>query len=246
MKKIFILSLIALAALSCKKDETLRYNNITMGNIEGEVIISDQGNTFNIAESLYQVELANYERALISCDVLSETGEKTYDIRLNSIIRVLDKEVKTMDDSTEEEDLNIDDPIMINEVWYSGGYLNIDIEFFFKAGSETPHFINLIHETSEEGKHIFTLRHNALGELPYETLSDETFYLSRGYVSYPISRVIEGNSADIILNWKSYKITPEGPSFVETHEISREYKWTRGGYEHAPRTFNAKSSAALR
>ena len=156
MKKIFILSLIALAALSCKKDETLRYNNITMGNIEGEVIISDQGNTFNIAESLYQVELGNYERALISCDVLSETGEKTYDIRLNSIIRVLDKEVKTMDDSTEEEDLNIDDPIMINEVWYSGGYLNIDIEFFFKTGSETPHFINDTRDIRGRKAHLHT------------------------------------------------------------------------------------------
>lgn len=246
MKKIFYSLLIIAAFASCKKDDTLRYNNITMGNIDGETIISDQGNRFNIVESLYKVELDNYKRVLISCDVLSETSENTYDVKLNDIMRVLEKDVKTMDDSTEEEDLNINDPIMIKDVWYSGGYLNLIIEFFYKEGSANPHFINLLHEISGDGKHIFTLRHNALGELPYEKLADETYYLTGGYVSFPISRVIEGNSADIVLNWKSYKISPDGQALADTLDVTKEYKWTRGGYEHAPRSTDVKSSIELR
>ena len=245
MKKIFYSLLIIAAFASCKKDDTLRYNNITMGNIDGETIISDQGNTFNIVESLYKVELDKYKRVLLSCDVLSETGENTYDVKLNDIIPVLEKEVKTMDDSTEEEDLNVNDPLIIKDVWYSGGYLNLIIEFFYKAGSENPHFINLLHEISGDGKHIFTLRHNALGELPYEKLADETYYLHGGYVSFPISRVIEGDSADIVLNWKSYKFSPDGQALADSHDETKEYKWTRGGYEHAPRSTDVKSSIEL-
>ena len=40
----------ALAAASCQKDDTLYYNNLTMGNIVDGRFVSDQGNTFNIVD----------------------------------------------------------------------------------------------------------------------------------------------------------------------------------------------------
>ena len=43
-------ALIALAAVSCSKDTTIRYNNATMGNIVSGRFVSDQGNTFNVVE----------------------------------------------------------------------------------------------------------------------------------------------------------------------------------------------------
>lgn len=248
MRKILYAVIAVCALASCKKDDTLRYNNMTMGNIDEQTIISDQGNTFNIVESLLNVDLAKFpnERVLLTCDVLKETSDNTYDIRLTSITNVLTKNVKTLADSTPEENLEIDDPLILRDIWYSGGYLNLYIEFFHKAGSMNPHFINLLHETSEDGKHIFTLRHNASGELPYEKLADETFYLTGGYVSFPISRVIEGNSADIVLNWKSYKFSSDGQTLPDIYDVTKEYKWTRGGYEHAPRSMNVKSAIELR
>ena len=236
------------ALASCKKDDTLRYNNMTMGNIDGQTIISDQGNTFNIAESLFNVDLTKFPngRVLLTCDVLRETSNSTYDIRLTGITNVLTKNVKTLADSTPEENLETDDPLILTDIWYSGGYLNLYIEFFHKAGSEKPHFINLLHETSEDGKHIFSLRHNASGELPYEKLADKTFYLTGGYVSFPISQVIEGNSADIVLNWKSYKFSSDEQTLPEIHDVTKEYKWTRGGYEHTPRSTSLMSTIELR
>ena len=48
---IITIAALLFAAASCKKDDTLRYNNVTMGNIEGETIVSDQGNIFNIIEN---------------------------------------------------------------------------------------------------------------------------------------------------------------------------------------------------
>ena len=41
---------VSFAAASCHKDDTLRYNNVTMGNVVAGTFISDQGNAFNVVE----------------------------------------------------------------------------------------------------------------------------------------------------------------------------------------------------
>ena len=231
------------ALASCKKDDTLRYNNITMGNIDGETIISDQGNIFQIAESAFEVDLSKYERVLVVCDVLKETAEKTYDIRLTGIARVLEKNIKTMADSTPEEDLTVNDPVVLREIWYSGGYLNMTVETAHKRGSQTAHFINLVQESSEEGKYIFSLRHNAMGETPSET--DKDYSSATGYVSFPIAEMIKGDSAKIVLKWKSHKFIGGGYSLTESEDVTEDYNWTRGGHEHAPRELVLKSTVGI-
>ena len=118
MRKILYSLFIISALAACKKDETLRYNNVTMGNIHGEEIISDQGNTFVITESLFTVNLNDFtsERVMLACDVLRETAAQTYDIRLTGIVSVLTKNIKTMEDSTPDEDLNVDNPVIIRDL----------------------------------------------------------------------------------------------------------------------------------
>lgn len=231
------------AIVSCKKDETLRYNNVTMGNIDGETIISDQGNVFQIAESLFEIDLSKHERVFMVCDILKETSEKTYDIRLTGIVDVLEKKVKSMADSTPEEDLEVNDPIILKEVWYAGGYLNMTIETAQKKDSKTPHYINLVKEAVEDGKYTFSLRHNAQGETPSE--EGKEYFVAGGYVSFPIADIIEGDSAKIVLKWKSHKFIGDGYSLLESEDITKEYNWTRGGHEHAPRTLALKSLSLL-
>lgn len=243
MRKILGTFILIAALASCKKDDTLRYNNITMGNIDGETIISDQGNIFQIAESAFEVDLSKYERVLVVCDVLKETAEKTYDIRLTGIARVLEKNIKTMADSTPEEDLTVNDPVVLREIWYSGGYLNMTVETAHKRGSQTAHFINLVQESSEEGKHIFSLRHNAMGETPSET--DKDYSSATGYVSFPIAEMIKGDSAKIVLKWKSHKFIGGGYSLTESEDVTEDYNWTRGGHEHAPRELVLKSTVGI-
>ena len=243
MRKILGTLFLIAALASCKKDDTLRYNNITMGNIDGETIISDQGNIFQIAESAFEVDLSKYERVLVVCDVLKETAEKTYDIRLTGIARVLEKNIKTMADSTPEEDLTVNDPVVLREIWYSGGYLNMTVETAHKRGSQTAHFINLVQESSEEGKYIFSLRHNAMGETPSET--DKDYSSATGYVSFPIAEMIKGDSAKIVLKWKSHKFIGGGYSLTESEDVTEDYNWTRGGHEHAPRELVLKSTVGI-
>lgn len=48
---IFIAAIAAVSVISsCKKDDTLQYNNATMGNIVEGRFVSDQGNIFNVAD----------------------------------------------------------------------------------------------------------------------------------------------------------------------------------------------------
>ena len=218
-----------------------------MGNIDGETIVSDQGNIFHITETLFSYDLSKFEsgRVMLSCDVLKKTSENNYDVRLTGISGVLIKNVKTMADSTPEEDLAVNDPVLIRELWYSGGYINMTIEVAFKNESKTHHYINLIREeSSEDGKYTFTLRHNAQGEVPTE--EDRNHYTgSIGYVSFPVSELIKGDKAKITFNWKTHKFTGSGYSLVETEETSKEFNWERGSFEQAPKTLAVRSSVIL-
>ena len=236
MRKIFYSLLVISALAACKKDETLRYNNITMGNIHGEEIISDQGNTFVIAESLFSVDLSDFEsgRVMLSCDVLRQVADQTYDIRLTGITGVLTKSIKTMEESTSDEDLSVDNPVVLRDVWYSGGYLNMEIEVAQKKGSKTSHYINLVHEASEleDGTYTFALRHNAQGEVPSE--EDKEYSVGSGYVSFPIANYITKDSAMVILKWNSHKFVGSGYSLIQTEERSKEFNWERVGFEQSP------------
>jgi hypothetical protein len=236
MRKILLSLFIISALAACKKDETLRYNNVTMGNIHGEEIISDQGNTFVITESLFSVDLNEFtsERVMLSCDVLRETAEKTYDIRLTGITSVLTKNIKTFEETTAEEDLTADDPVIIRDLWYAGGYLNMSIEIAQKKGSETPHYINLVHDilAAEDGKYTFILRHNAQGEVPSE--EDREFSTGSGYVSFPIANFIKEDAAEIVLVWNSHKFMGSGHSLIQTERLKHEAKWERIGFEQNP------------
>jgi hypothetical protein len=244
MRKIFLSLLIISALAACKKDETLRYNNVTMGNIHGEEIISDQGNTFVITESLFSVDFEEFEsgRVMLSCDVLRQTADKTYDIRLTGITSVLTKNVKTLAESTEEEYLNVDKPIIIRDIWYAGGYLNMLIEVAQKKGSKTSHYINLVHDTTEteNGKYTFALRHNALGEVPSQ--EDREYSTGSGYVSFPIASFIKEDAAQITFRWNSHKFLGNGYSLTQTESRSKVINWERVGFEQNP---NPSSKAVL-
>ena len=230
-----ILIILAAAAFSCKKDDTLRYSNATMGILEGDVIISDQGNTFDIVEKDSRINLGKLvgKRVMIICDVLRETAADRYDIRLKSADSVLIKPCVNKSSLTENSDENsAKDPIIIKNMWYSGGYLNMWVEFARKTGSSTIHYVHLVNDdtVTEKGKYVFTLLHDAKGETPSE--DDKEYSSAYSYVSFPIADIIKEDQANVTIAWKSHKFTGSGYSLTETEEISNDYTWERTGFEH--------------
>ena len=251
MRKIIFATLAAVIALtSCKEDDTLYYNNVTMGNIDGDCIVSDQGNTFEITESLVKADLTEfkYGRVILSCDVLKKSAENRYSIRLTNIASVLSKPVVYADSITPEADsLNVDNPLVIQDLWYGGGYINMLLQFAVKSESQKRHLINLVYNgvaTGENGleNYTFTLRHNAFGDVPTEE-NVEDFTSSYGYVSFPVAELITGDKAEVTLNWHSHKLENGAYMMLESEQRSKTFDWERIGFEHPQKSSVAVPSA---
>ena len=228
--KIYISVFFAALILSCQKDDTIYYNNITMGNfVEGQ-FISDQGITYDIVEQTCSGETDTLKRAIISCDVLSKAVENKYNVRLNGFDAIFTKDPV---DSTAVKDSSIfvENPLSVGEIWYAGGYLNMYIYIPIKEGSTQTHLINLVrdNEKSTSETYRFTLKHNAFGEVI--TAEDTNFVLGGTYVSFPIANLIQTDKALIILNWTSHD-EQEGMWSVETKKNTISVEWERGGFEH--------------
>ena len=242
---IYFTAAIAAASLisSCQKDDTIQYNNGTMGNIVEGRFISDQGNIFNVVEQTCIGELYDMERAFVVCDVLRKTDggkDNEYDVRLKQIATVMTKNVVYHENTTEE--MLVQDPVYIEYVWIAGGYLNLHVIFPIKAGSTTGHLINLVHEgemvDSEtgdtiEGTYRFSLRHNANGDkiTPPQT---HDYVLGGGYVSFPLSSYISENEAKFCIEWEWHKSLGDGLS-TETETIKLNTTYKTGGFQHAPK-----------
>lgn len=251
---IFIAALAATSFIvSCQKDDTLQYNNATMGNIVDGRFVSDQGNIFNVVDQTCPGELPAMERAFVICDVLHRTAggqNNEYDVRVNQIATVLTKDVVPHTDTTEE--MLIQDPVHIEYAWVSGGYVNLYILIPMKAGSTTKHLINLVHEGAMtdvttggelEGSYRFTLRHNSNGDkISAEQTVD--YVLGGGYVSFPLSSYISEKEAKFSIEWVWHKNVGAGlSSETETRAMSTTY--TSDGFQHAPKSTPAQMMMAI-
>ena len=252
MRKILFAAFASIIALSsCKQDDTLYYNNVTMGNIDGECIISDQGNTFEITEDLVKIDFSKleYERVILSCDVLKKVADKRYSIRLTNLASVLTKATVDAESIKPEDEINEDNPIIIRDLWYGGGYINMLLEFAVKIDSQTKHLINLVYNGTETGEdelknYTFTLRHNAFGDIPTED-DVEDYASSLGYVSFPIANLIEGDKAKVTLKWHSHKFENGVYRMLDSEQRDNTFDWERVGYEH-PQKSTVTVPAAVR
>lgn len=242
LNKIFIsaaIGIMAIAAASCQKDSTLYYSNFTMGNMKDGRFVSDQGNTFNVVEQTCVGRLDTMKRAIMVCDVLNATEgkDKEYDIRLTQLSSVLTKDPLSLTDAA-EGDAAVKNPVLIDRLWYSGGYLNMYVVVPFDKTKNVKHLINLVYSYEDDGDVVMELRHNAFSDLRDDT--NVNMVLGGSYVSFPILNIIGGDSAKIIVKNLWYEVA--GSAYLSTEkEYSFEYDWKREGFEHVPTDIAVKS-----
>jgi hypothetical protein len=239
---------------SCQKDDTLQYNNATMGNIVDGRFVSDQGNIFNVTEQLCNGKLDTMKRAFVICDVLNKTASgaaNEYDVRLNHIAYVLTKDVVTSADVKDE--MAVQDPVHVEYAWVAGGYINLFIMFPVKVGSTTKHLINLVHEgemtDAQTGEPVantfrFTLRHNSY-EDKITSDQESDYVLSGGYVSFPLNNYILAEEADFSIEWAWHKNAGAGLS-SETEIRSLTGKYSTESYQHAPQISSTRAAANVK
>ncbi|MBR5273990.1 MAG: hypothetical protein IKU33_01960 [Bacteroidales bacterium] len=240
-------AIMTLAAVSCSKDNTLRYNNATMGNIVDGRFVSDQGNTFNIVEQNYTGKIDTMHRAFMLCDILNATEGATdeYDVRVNYLASVLTKDPVVLSENTDEEKL-VNDAIILSDLWISGGYVNAILTIPIKNSVSTPHMINFIYDDTEkeEGTYTFLIRHNAFGDVLKENSNDNyNMVLANAFVSFPITSTITEETAKMIIKWQGYKIVDSGIVSSNSQEYQIERTYTNDAFEKVPS--NVKTSATL-
>ena len=64
----------------------------------------------------------------------------------------------------------------------------------------------------------------------------EIFRSSIGYVSFPISQIIQEDEADISFTWNSHRMTSVGYDLYETEIMTKKGTWKRTAFEHKPST----------
>lgn len=236
----------AAIATSCQKDETLRYYNATMGNIVDGKFVSDHGNTFNIVEQTCPGRLDTLKRAFTICDILTSTGANEYDVRLNHISTVLTKSPLF---SSEIEDMSnqVNDPVLLNDLWISGGYVNLYITVPVRRGSDKKHEINFIldQKAKEGGLYTFILRHNASGEILKDGQDNSDMVLAAGYVSFPVSMIIKENQAKIRVKWHSYKLVGQNVVSSQTDDYTVDRLYSKDSFEQVPSTAYNNSMTSL-
>lgn len=255
---VFSIAALSLLLSSCKKDDTLRYGNVTMGNFVGDKFISDQGNEFNIVENLTGSEIKDIKRAIMQCDVLSRTAgtENGYDVRVHYVGEVFTKAPIEKVTAAEDSEKLVEDPISIQQIWISGGYINMYVMFeiqMYPKPQESKHMLNLVYEGN-----VLTLRHNAYGETlgnnPGEHVEDGNsenndnvqqgtdliqWGFTGAYVSFQVSEIVTEQNAEFTLNWKEHK--NEGNNWLsETVDKSIELSYSKNNFEQAPLTFDTK------
>lgn len=255
---------VLLLSVSCKKDETIYYENVTMGNFIGDKFISDQGDEFTIVENQTGKDIKGIKRAIMQCDVLQKTAgtNNGYDVRVSYVGEVLTKSPLTFEEAGADPEKTVEDPILVDQAWISGGYLNMYVMFEMQVSpelKENKHMINLVYDPASvgTGKLLFTLRHNSYGETlggsQKEDSSDEgsgasetnensvqtqskeivQWGLAGAYVSFQLSEIISDQNAELTLQWKQHIIN--GNSWMaEVEDKSHKMVYSKDRFEHAP------------
>lgn len=227
MRKILLFITATAAALtmvlSCskeKRDYPIAINVTATGSISGNTFTDDGGTAYDIAANCTDTEIEDMDRALVMFDVLDKIGEGRFSIRVLYVHKPLCKEPVKITDADEET--LVMDPVLIDEGWISGGYINLRFIFSRLRESETAHMINLVREEGQQDDTLrFTLRHNGFGEGFAHEGNKVGYDEVAGFVCFDVSAMVPDGDERIPVRITApwYETTTDGIRTGETVDM---------------------------
>ncbi len=215
--KHFIFIFLSFLLISCsKEDSPIASGAVASGFVRSGAILTDEGISLRIegtADYATGKELPEGERIIASFDVLGKDDDTHFGILLRSFALPLCKDLVPYSDIAAADTLG-HDPITVMDGWYSGGYMNLHLEFSFRGDSKDMHLVNLVYDDSLPVSDTLrmTLRHNGHGE--GATCPDYNSYngYSYGafYASFPVSGLIPAGKSTLPVKITSSWFTGEG------------------------------------
>lgn len=201
--KLFAVIAILFLAVSCMKDETILYQELTMATVSSATQLkTDVGLTYNIVKQDFDGILETGSRVLALCNVLKRTDLNEYDIELVNYVTPLKKDAVLTSSLTKPDDGLGNDPVGVSAAWVSGGYLNLGIVVLI-LDEEKDHVINLeFDDTAPADTLRFTVRHEDGVSDDMNVISSESV-MAGAYATFPIAKLLpEGvSSLPIKLTW---------------------------------------------
>lgn len=198
MRKIILgLSLFLLAG--CAKDDGVRYAGFEMGQLQGGILTTDQQVRLTVADNPAGYDLQTDRRIMARYQALSAGN-----ISLTELW-----ETVTLIPSADAPGLVTDDPVRLDDAWFSGGYLNIGLRY---EGSDPDLHRFPLTFAVEAGKMMLRLWHDNRESTP----SDDVRHV---YLCYPLQAITDAyrkqGAADakripVVLSWQGYDDTGQG------------------------------------
>ena len=216
MRRFLTLLCMLLLAAACSRDDTILYGEQVMADFKDGVLVTDNGLSYHVSEDNTSTEWKSWNRVLLTCDILRQRSDKTFDIRLTDARFVLRKETVT-EGSIPDETLG-DDPVQITAGWISGNYINLALRVVYRPEDE-PHLINLVRMPDEAGTVCFRLRHNSHGSYYGAPGVEPPLSFGVSYVSFPVpSDIQDGAKMEIRYRW--HLADADGNLLPQTEEKS--------------------------
>ena len=197
MRKLLLaLSLLLFAA--CAKDGGVRYTGLEMGQLCSGIFTTDQQVQLTVSDNPSGYDLQTDRRVMARYQALPGEGGLTI-----SLTELWETVTLSPAPVTEAPGLVTDDPVRLEDAWFSGGYLNIGLRY---EGSDPDLHRFALTYAAEAGKMTLRLYHDNR-----ETAREDG---SRHiYLCFPLEPVTEAFrkevSADakripILLSWNGY------------------------------------------
>ncbi|MGL4993679.1 MAG: NigD-like protein [Bacteroidales bacterium] len=162
----------------------------------------DNGETLWPAAQGFHYTPTNDERVLANYTILSDEQDG-YDhfVKVNSLSKILTKGIIEL--TTTNQDSIGNDKVVIEDIWFSGEYLNII--FGYNTSYGYTHYINLVNNTTiehpEDGKIHLEFRHN-------RNKAPET-YGARGVVSFKLDKIFSDDQSEVTISVKANEFKGE-------------------------------------
>ncbi|MBO4476205.1 MAG: hypothetical protein J5737_05760 [Bacteroidales bacterium] len=200
MKRLFAFILALTAFSACIDQDPFLYRIVTFGfPQEDGSLLADDGIRYILNSTATDFDWARLPRVIAVLDVTEAVSDSTYKARLQQYTTPVYKEPVVVSEGELPDTLGTDD-ILVSDVWYSGGCLNMMNVIELQQNDTGGHMISLVADCREESPDTlkFEIHHKSnQAYTPADMLSDYSFYSS-----FPVKSLMPKRDSVIIkVSW---------------------------------------------
>ena len=188
----YILTLIAcaLTAVSCEFSDEYYVSNVSdLVTARENTMMSDFGVLYTIKNDLTDRKWTVGDRYMINFDI----ENASYEISLKQYTRCIVSTPNAMDDDGTPSPG--EDPVKVSGSTISGGYVNLNINYYVKKGSDYQHRIFMEYKDNPKSGNLeLVLIHDGNGENPSQMSTDELETVNSIYSFVLVGLIPKGES----------------------------------------------------